>query len=180
MLQLRAKTMGSGQALVLADDLVAMAHLHGARLIVNDRADLACLAAADGVHVGQDDLAVEDVRAIAGPDMTIGISTHDPRQVEAAILTSADYLAVGPIYETTTKATGYSARGLDLVRCAAGRGRPVVAIGGITLARAPEVLAAGADAVAIITDLMTGEPEQRVRTFMAAARRGRSDESERV
>lgn len=166
--------MPSGQALVLVDELVALVHLYSARLVVNDRADLACLAGADGVHVGQDDVPVDDVRRMTGPGMTIGISTHDPRQVEAALLSSADYVAVGPVFGTATKDTGYTARGLDLVRYAAGRGRPVVAIGGITLARVPEVLAAGADAVTVIGDLFAAEPEVRARAFVTALARAQT------
>ncbi len=118
------------------------------------------------MHVGQDDLAVEEVRAIVGAEAIVGVSTHDEAQIAAAARTSATYIAVGPIYGTSTKDTGYSARGLDLVRRAAATRRPVVAIGGITLARAPEVVAAGAASVAVISDLLVGEPEDRVRRFL--------------
>lgn len=139
------------------------------RLIVNDRADIARLGGADGVHVGQDDLPVDAARALLGADALIGVSTHAPAQIEAALRTSADYIAVGPIFATQTKDTGYTARGLDLVRQAAdacaGR-RPVVAIGGITLDRAAEVIRAGADAVAIISDLVSGDPERQTRRFL--------------
>ncbi len=150
--------------------MVARAHAAGALVIVNDRPDLARLAGADGVHVGQDDLAVDEVRRILGGEAIVGLSTHDAAQVDAAAGTSASYVAVGPIYGTATKETGYSARGLDLVRHAArtlggGAGTPVVAIGGITLDRAPEVLAAGAASVAVISDLLRGDPELAVRTF---------------
>jgi thiamine-phosphate pyrophosphorylase len=124
-----------------------------------------------GVHVGQEDLSVEDVRRIVGADAIVGVSTHDRAQVDAALATSASYVAVGPIYSTGTKDTGYAARGLELVAYAANRGKPVVAIGGITLARAPEVLRAGASAVAVITDVLTGgDPEARAREFMDAGR----------
>ena len=134
---------------------------------MNDRADVARLASADGVHVGQEDLGVDDARVIVGPDAIVGVSTHDEAQIAAAARTSATYIAVGPIYGTSTKETGYSARGLDLVRRAAETGRPVVAIGGITLERASEVIAAGAHSVAIISDLLTGgDPEERVRTIL--------------
>ena len=134
---------------------------------MNDRADVARLAGADGVHVGQDDLSVDQVRHVLGSDAIVGISTHDEAQIAAAALTSASYIAVGPIYGTATKDTGYAARGLDLVRLAATTGKPVVAIGGITLERAPEVLEAGATSVAVISDLVTGgDPERRVRQFL--------------
>ena len=138
------------------------AHTAGAQLVVNDRADIARLSGADGVHVGQDDVSVDEARQI------LGLSTHTDAQIAAAARTTATYIAVGPIYGTATKDTGYTARGLDLVRMAATTGRPVVAIGGITLARAPEVLEAGATSVAVISDLLTdGDPERRVRLFLS-------------
>jgi thiamine-phosphate pyrophosphorylase len=153
-------------ALALAEDLARRAHLAGAQLIVNDRADIARLAGADGVHVGQDDLSVDEVRCVIGADAIVGVSTHDEAQIAAAIQTTATYVAVGPIYGTRTKDTGYTARGLELVRIAAATGRPVVAIGGITLERAPEVIAAGASSLAVISDLLTSDPAQRVREFL--------------
>jgi thiamine-phosphate pyrophosphorylase len=116
VVQLRDKDASSGARLARADSAVALAHRAGARLILNDRADLARLSGADGVHVGQDDLPVEEARRIVGPDALIGLSTHDEAQIAAALLTSADYIAVGPIYVTASKDTGYSARGLDLLR----------------------------------------------------------------
>ena len=111
------------------------------------------MARAAGVHVGQDDLPPDAVREVLA-DGVIGLSTHDAEQVDEALATVADYVAVGPVFGTATKETGYTARGLDLVRRAAGRGKPVVAIGGITLDRAPEVIGAGAGSVAVITDLL--------------------------
>ena len=139
----------------------------GAQLIINDRADIARLSGAAGVHVGQDDLSVDEARAVVGADAIVGLSTHDDAQVGAAARTRATYIAVGPVYGTVTKDTGYGARGLELVRRAAATGRPVVAIGGITLERAPEVIAAGAASVAVISDLLVGnDPEHRVRQFL--------------
>jgi thiamine-phosphate pyrophosphorylase len=165
LIQLRDKSPASRDRLALADAAVARVRAAGGRLIVNDRADIARLAGADGVHVGQDDLSVAEARAILGAEAIVGISTHDPAQVEAAAATTATYLAVGPIYATATKDTGYSARGLSLVRHAAAGAIPVVAIGGITLARAPEVLAAGAASVAIVSELLRGDPAAMVRSF---------------
>jgi thiamine-phosphate pyrophosphorylase len=172
-IQLRDKALSSAARLTVADAAVALAHRAGARLIVNDRADIARLAGADGVHVGQEDLPVEEVRGLLGTAAIVGVSTHDSAQLAAAARTSADYIAVGPIYGTSTKETGYTPRGLELVRLAAAHLRdraqpptPVVAIGGITLARAPEVLAAGAASVAVISDLITGDPAGRVRAFL--------------
>jgi thiamine-phosphate pyrophosphorylase len=181
-LQLRDKTPSTGERLAIADAVVARAHAAGARIIVNDRPDIARLSGADGVHVGQDDLSVEDARRIVGDDAIVGLSTHDEAQIDAAARTTATYIAVGPIYGTSTKDTGYSARGLDLVRRAAAGGRPVVAIGGITLERAPDVLAAGASSVAIISDLLAEDPEARVRQFLTilGGADGRSGEGLRV
>ena len=166
LIQLRDKTAAAGARLTLADAVVARAHAGGARIIINDRADIARLAGADGLHVGQDDLSVDEARRIVGPGAIVGLSTHDQAQIAAAAGTSATYIAVGPIFGTTTKDTGYTGRGLDLVRRAALVGRPVVAIGGITLERAPEVLAAGAASVAVISGLLTDDPGQTVRAFL--------------
>lgn len=167
MVQLRVKSDADADFLRLADALVSEARRHGARVVINDRADIARMAKADGVHVGQDDLPVEVARRVVGKAAIVGISTHDEAQLEAALASSADYVAVGPVYATTTKDTGYAPRGLALVRAAASRGRPIVAIGGITLARAPEVLEAGAALLAVITDLLaTGDPEARARDYL--------------
>jgi thiamine-phosphate pyrophosphorylase len=167
LFQLRDKSPSSAARLGLAESLVRAAHTGGAQFIVNDRADIARLAGADGVHVGQDDLPVADARLVVGPHAIVGVSTHDDAQIAAAAETSATYIAVGPLYGTATKDTGYGARGLDLVRRAAATGRPVVGIGGITLDRAADVIAAGAASVAVISDLLVGnDPEERVRQFL--------------
>jgi thiamine-phosphate pyrophosphorylase len=142
----------------------------GALLIINDRVDIALMARADGVHVGQEDLPVESVRDLLGPEALIGISTHDQTQVDQSLQTIATYIAIGPVFGTGTKETGYGPRGLELVRYAANRGKPVVAIGGITLDRAPSVARAGASSLAVISDLLVGDPEERVRSFIAALR----------
>lgn len=169
LLQLRVKDGPETEFLALAEALVRTAHAAGARVIVNDRADLARLSDADGVHVGQDDLPVAHVRRIVGPAAIVGVSTHDRAQIDAALGGEATYVAVGPVFATATKDTGYEPRGLELVRYAAGRGKPVVAIGGITLERAREVLTAGAAALAVISDLLrTGDPEGRVRDYLRA------------
>jgi thiamine-phosphate pyrophosphorylase len=169
-LQLRCKGGGGAAFLAQADALVRVAVRRGGTLIVNDRADVARMSGAAGVHVGQDDLPVDGVRRVLGDEAIVGLSTHDRAQVDAALQTTATYLAVGPVFETSTKETGYRAVGLDLVRYAAGRGKPVVAIGGITAARAPDVLAAGAAAVAVISALLTGDPGARVREYLGVLR----------
>jgi thiamine-phosphate pyrophosphorylase len=169
LLQVRSKDDASARLLALVERIVAAARAAGGRVIVNDRADIARLADADGVHVGQTDLPVAAAIEIVGPGRIVGISTHDRAQIDEAVAGPASYVAVGPMFHTTTKDTGYAPRGVELLRYAAGRGKPVVAIGGITLERAPEVAAAGAAAVAVITDLLVGgDPESRVRAFLAA------------
>jgi thiamine-phosphate pyrophosphorylase len=167
LLQLRAKDDSSASLTALADRIVAAAHALGAKVIINDRADIVRLVQADGVHVGQTDLPIAAVRSIVGPGAIVGLSTHDQRQIDEALVGDASYVAVGPVFSTATKATGYTARGLDLVRYAAGRGKPIIAIGGITLERSVDVVAAGASALAVISDLLTGsDPETRVRAFV--------------
>lgn len=169
LLQVRQKSPGSGALLALLAEIVRDAAPAGAPVIVNDRADLAALSGAAGVHVGQNDLPAAVVRSILGVDRLIGVSTHTPGQVDAAAAGPADYVAVGPVFRTSTKDTGYEPRGLDLVRYAAGKGKPVVAIGGISLENAREVIAAGAASVAVISDLLaTGDPAGRVAEYLAA------------
>lgn len=163
--------MPSGRLLEIADDLVALARAKGTTIIVNDRADLARLARADGVHVGQDDLTPAAARRIVGAGRMIGLSTHTLEQIDAAVREPVDYIAVGPVFGTRSKATGYGAVGLELVREAAaraqGRGLKIVAIGGITLARAADLMRAGVDSVAVISDLLaTGDPQARVREYL--------------
>lgn len=160
LIQLRAKGMASGPMLVLAEALLVRTRAAGAQLLINDRADIAAMCGADGVHVGQDDLTPAEVRRLLGPDATVGLSTHTDAQVSEALTQPVSYIAVGPVFGTHTKATGYDAVGLAQVRRAAAAaavaGVPVVAIGGITVDRAREVLDAGADTVAVISD-MVGE-----------------------
>ena len=169
ILQLRCKDQSGAAFLELARRLVRLAAVAGARVIVNDRPDIARLSGAAGVHVGQDDLPVADARHIAGPGAIVGISTHDEVQIDAALAGGATYVAVGPVFGTSTKTTGYEPRGLELLRYAAGRGKPIVAIGGITLVRAASVADAGATGLAVITDLLEGtSAEARVRAFASA------------
>ena len=169
LLQLRAKHLPSAPFLKLCDELVRMASPYGASIIVNDRADLAVMARAAGVHVGQDDLAPADARGLLGPAAIVGFSTHTVAQIEAALREPISYLAVGPVFGTATKDTGYSAVGLALVSTAVrlAGAIPVVAIGGITLETAPSVLEAGATSVAVIGDLlMHGNPRGRVAAYL--------------
>jgi thiamine-phosphate pyrophosphorylase len=168
IVQVRGKRLGSGPLLDLCDTVVRLATPYGARVIVNDRADLARLSGAAGVHVGQGDLPPAEARAILGPDAIVGCSTHTVAQIETARTEPVSYVAIGPVFGTRTKDTGYEAVGLDLVAAAArlAAGRPVVAIGGITLDTAASVIAAGASAVAVIGDLLSGDPAARVRAYL--------------
>jgi thiamine-phosphate pyrophosphorylase len=139
----------------------------GVRFIVNDRPDIALLAGAGGVHVGQEDLGVEEARAICGPPRWVGVSTHTLEQVAAADRTSADYVAFGPIFPTTTKQNPDAVVGTELLRRARQMTRkPLVAIGGITLDRAAEVYGAGADSLAVVRDLICAtNPAERARRY---------------
>jgi thiamine-phosphate pyrophosphorylase len=128
------------------------------QFIVNDRADVGALAGARGVHVGQDDLGVEQAREVMGVGKLVGLSTHNAGQFRGALETSADYIAVGPIFTTGSKENPDPVVGVAFVREARGMtDRPIVAIGGITLERAVEVIKAGADSVAIISDILRAE-----------------------
>ena len=125
---------------------------------VNDRPDVAWLAGASGVHVGQEDLEVAQAREVMGPERWVGVSTHSLQQFEQAVASSADYIAVGPIYPTTSKANPDPVVGLELLRRVRPlTAKPIVAIGGITLRRAPEALEAGADSVAVISGILQAE-----------------------
>lgn len=173
LLQVRGKMLPGHAFLEVARAVVDVAREARALVIVNDRADIAVAAGAAGVHVGQEDVPPHAVRTIVGPSAVVGMSTHSEAQLRAALDQPIQYAAVGPVFGTATKATGYDARGLDAVRTAAAltapRQLPLVAIGGITLARAAAVIQAGAQSVAVISDLLsTGRPAERVRAFLAA------------
>lgn len=141
----------------------------GATLIVNDYWQHALDLGAEFLHLGQEDLATADLGAIKARGMKLGISTHSEEELETALRANPDYVALGPIYETRLKAMKWAPQGLD--RIGAWKARigylPLVAIGGITPERAPGVLAAGADSVAVITDFMTApHPEARVKLWL--------------
>jgi thiamine-phosphate pyrophosphorylase len=151
VLQLREKGAPDQAVLEAAKTFRRLADAHGALFVLNDRPDLALAAGADGVHVGQEDVPVQEVRRVVGEHVLIGLSTHSPEQLEAAAASEADYLCVGPVWETPTKA-GRPATGLGYVRHAAAQelGRPWFAIGGIDRARTHEVAAAGAERIVVV------------------------------
>ena len=142
----------------------------GVKLIMNDRADLCVAASFDGLHLGQDDLSPESARLIIGGDCWLGVSTHNREQLTEADRTSADYLAIGPVFGTSSKANPDPVVGLEGVRRARELTRkPLVAIGGITRANARSVIDAGADSVAVISDLLR-EPRKSAEAFFEVLR----------
>jgi len=176
LIQYRNKKAPSRELFEISKRLSAALAHRGVHFIVNDRPDIALLTGAGGVHVGQDDLGVEDARAICGVGRWVGVSTHTLEQVAAAGGTSADYVAFGPIYATTTKQNPDAVVGTEQLRQARRLTRkPLVAIGGITLERAAEVYGAGADSLAVARDLISAaNPGERARQYLAVAASGRS------
>ena len=164
LLQYRNKTDDARQMLAQARELKRILG-SSVTLIMNDRADLCLAAGFDGVHVGQDDLSPAGVRAVIGNRRWIGISTHNPEQLAEADKTTANYLAIGPVFSTLSKATPDPVIGLDGVRRVRALTRkPLVAIGGITRGNCRSVIEAGADAVAVISDLIR-EPRKSAEEF---------------
>jgi len=154
MLQLRAKSLTARDFLALAEFVRSETASYNCRLIVNDRADIAMACSADGVHLGQDDLPLRAGRKLLS-NKIIGISTHDIEQAREAQRNGADYIGFGPIFGTQTKVTGYSARGVDLLKkIRAAVTLPIVAIGGINEHNVAQVWHAGADSAAIISDIL--------------------------
>ncbi|MDO8793785.1 MAG: thiamine phosphate synthase [Vicinamibacterales bacterium] len=167
--QLRAKGIGAGAFADLGRAVVARTAETGAVVIINDRVDVALVSGASGAHVGQDDLLPTAARAQLGPEAIIGLSTHTDAQVRAAVTEPVSYIAVGPVFDTATKATGYAAVGPASVaraRDLAGPTCPVVAIGGITPANAADVIAAGAAAVAVIGGVVGSDPAVLVKRYL--------------
>ncbi len=169
VIQLRLKHQGDGATLALAREAVVHTRAAGALLFVNDRFDLALLAGADGVHLGQDDLAPEGIPADARARLLVGLSTHTLEQVRASRARPVDYVAFGPVYGTRSKASEFSPRGLALLcEAVALAERPLVAIGGITAENAADVRAAGAVAIAVISAIAdASDPAEATRYLRA-------------
>jgi thiamine-phosphate pyrophosphorylase len=170
--QLRAKDKSEAELRLEVAEAVALCRAAGCQLIVNDYWQPAIEAGADFLHLGQEDLAQADLAAIRAAGMKLGISTHDRAELEVALATKPDYIALGPIYETKLKVMPWKPQGLD--RLGQWRERigavPLVGIAGITIERAQGVLDAGADSAAVITDFVTAEsPERRVTEWLAWA-----------
>jgi thiamine-phosphate pyrophosphorylase len=168
LIQYRNKRASGCELFETSRELAEYLNPIGVHFIVNDRADVAVLAGAGGVHVGQDDLGVEQARRVVGEGKRVGISTHNAGQFRSALETSADYIAVGPIFATGSKENPDPVVGVGFVReTRAMTDRPIVAIGGITLERAAEVIEAGADSMAIISDILGAENVgQRARQYV--------------
>ena len=176
-IQLRLKDASPAEVRRQIAASLALTRAHGAQLIVNDYWQLAIEEGAEFIHLGQEDLAAADLKAIRGAGLKFGVSTHDESELETALKVQPDYIALGPVYETLLKKMKWAPQGLD--RVAAWKARigaiPLVAVGGITPQRAPGVAAAGADSIAVITDILTHiSPNQRVQTWIDWAHRTRS------
>jgi thiamine-phosphate pyrophosphorylase len=168
LLQYRNKTAPARELLERSRELASALVPRGVAFVVNDRPDVAALAGAGGVHVGQDDLEVESARRVMGREKWVGVSTHNLRQFQEAASTSADYIAIGPVFSTSSKANPDPEVGVEFV----GQARlltqkPIVAIGGISLERAAEVIEAGADSVAVISGILSApDPVERARQYL--------------
>ena len=155
LIQYRNKRATGRELFETARELAEYLNPLGVQFIVNDRADVAALVGAGGVHVGQDDLGVEQARKVVGDGKLVGMSTHNAVQFRGALETSADYIAVGPVFATGSKENPDPVAGMGFVRETRGMtDRPIVGIGGITLERAADVIEAGADSVAIISGIL--------------------------
>jgi thiamine-phosphate pyrophosphorylase len=169
LLQYRNKTENAREMLEQARELKRTVG-SSVKLIMNDRPDLCVAAGFDGVHVGQDDLSPDSARRVIGEKLWLGVSTHNPEQVSVADRTSADYIAIGPVFQTASKANPDPVIGLEGVRKARALTRkPLVAIGGITRENCRSVLEAGADSVAVISDLLR-EPRKSAEEFLRILR----------
>ncbi len=170
--QLRRKELAHPDAVTLVRAALAATAGTATRLVVNDYWRAAIEAGARHVHLGQEDLADADVAAIRRAGLTLGLSTHDEAELAGALRHAPDYVALGPIYPTTLKVVGFAPQGL--ARITEWKRRigavPLVAIGGITLERAPAVYAAGADSIAVATDVThSGDPDARVKAWLGEA-----------
>ena len=170
VIQLREKQLSAREFFIEADAAIRVARKRGIQIIINDRVDIALALGADGVHLGQDDLSAETARRILGPQAIIGLSTHNLEQAKRAAQMPVDYIAIGPIFSTHTKESdnpAVGAAGLRALRAQIAN-IPLVAIGGITEQSAPELLQAGANAVAVISDLWVSksDPTSKMRQFL--------------
>lgn len=171
LLQFRHKAPYTREVYEQARAIGEIVQRAGGSYIINDRVDIALMLGANGVHVGQDDLPPSAVRKIAGDKLLIGYSTHNEQQLRAGNLEPVDYLAIGPIYGTASKENPDPVVGVgQMRRLRPLTEKPLVAIGGITRERAPEVLAAGADSLAVLSDIVSDDLEARAREWIQLTR----------
>jgi thiamine-phosphate pyrophosphorylase len=169
-IQLRAKQLDDGQALQLVSDALEVTRNTPTKLVVNDYWRVAIVAGATHLHLGQEDLAEADLGAIREAGLTLGLSTHDDEELEAALHADPDYIALGPIFPTTLKSMRFAPQGV--AKIAEWKKRigdiPLVAIGGIKFEQAAEIFAAGADSIAVVSDVTQNpDPDARVRQWLA-------------
>lgn len=171
--QLRAKNLDDGQALQIVTDALEITKGTATRLIVNDYWRAAIVAGAAHLHLGQEDLADADLAAIREAGLTLGLSTHDDAELETALAAKPDYIALGPIFPTTLKAMRFAPQGVAKISEWKRRvgAIPLVAIGGIKLEQAAEIFAAGADSIAVVSDVTQNpDPDARVRAWLDATK----------
>jgi thiamine-phosphate pyrophosphorylase len=171
-IQLRVKDISHAEATDLVRQALALTAAAGTKLVVNDFWRAAIEAGAAHLHLGQEDLAEADVHAIRRAGLTLGLSTHDDAELDNALRHNPDYVALGPIYPTTLKVMRFAPQGLEKIALWKKRvGKvPLVAIGGITLERAAGVFAAGADSIAVVSDVtQSADPDARVKAWLAEA-----------
>src|ERR1700681_3721014 len=167
--QLRAKNLDDSGALQLVSDALAVTRDTNTKLVVNDYWRAAVVAGAKHLHLGQEDLADADLKAIRDAGLTLGISTHDDAELETALRADPDYIALGPIFPTTLKSMRFAPQGIAKITEWKKRigDIPLVAIGGIKLEQAPEIFAAGADSIAVVSDVtQNADPDARVRAWL--------------
>jgi thiamine-phosphate pyrophosphorylase len=167
--QLRAKDLNDSQALQLVSDALAVTRGTKTKLVVNDYWRAAVVAGAKHLHLGQEDLVDADLKAIRDAGLTLGLSTHDDAELETALRAKPDYIALGPIFPTTLKSMRFAPQGIPKITEWKRRvgSLPLVAIGGIKLEQAPAIFAAGADSIAVVSDVtQNGDPDARVRAWL--------------
>jgi thiamine-phosphate pyrophosphorylase len=168
-IQLRAKNLSDGEALQIVTDALDVLKGTNAKLVVNDYWRAAIVASAKHLHLGQEDLADADLGAIREAGLTLGISTHDDEELATALAAKPDYVALGPIFPTTLKSMRFAPQGIPKITEWKKRvgAIPLVAIGGIKLEQAPEIFAAGADSIAVVSDVtQNADPDKRVRAWL--------------
>jgi thiamine-phosphate pyrophosphorylase len=169
-IQLRAKDLDDSRALQIVTDALAVTRGTRTKLVVNDYWRAAVVAGAEHLHLGQEDLADADLKAIHDARLTLGISTHDDAELETALCADPDYIALGPIFPTTLKSMRFAPQGIAKITTWKKRigDIPLVAIGGIKLEQAAAIFAAGADSIAVVSDVtQNADPDARVRAWLS-------------